>query len=195
MNEKNHVRSRHPSLRGNTIPFPRAPSISRQSLGLTVADIESLGYSYPQAYARLSHDPNVTHQARLSRSPAGSTRSYRARPGTQQLSPVVEESEERRRSRGSRSYASSPLACRSSVPAPLVGEPIAGNIFPEDITIAIMSLLPRVEARNAAIARHRSRRSRTLKAYVPLKRVAKAAGRAIASAAKTVPTFCLKHRY
>jgi hypothetical protein len=59
MSEKHHVRSRHPSFRGNTVPFPSAPSISRQSLGLTPADFESIGYSYPQAYDRLSHDPTA----------------------------------------------------------------------------------------------------------------------------------------
>ncbi|KAH9064617.1 hypothetical protein EDB87DRAFT_1256567 [Lactarius vividus] len=192
MSEKHHVRSRHPSFRGNSVPFPRAPSISRQSLGLTPADFESIGYSYAQAYDHLSHDPNATHQMRISRSPAGSTRSFRARPGAQQLSPVVEESEERRRSRGSRSIASSPVTRRSSVPVPLVGEPIAGDIFPEDITIAIMSLLPQVEARSAAIARQRPR---TPKIYMPVKRVAKAAGRAISGAVKVIPTICLKHRY
>jgi hypothetical protein len=191
-----HIRSRHPSFRGNTIPFPRAPSISRQSLSLTQTDIESIGYSYSQAYDNLSHDPNATHQARLARSPAGSMRSYRARPATQQLSPVVEENEERRRSRGSRSPASSPLTHRSSIPAPL-GQPLATEIFPEDITVAIMSLLPRVEARTAAIARSRSKRSQRLRvrAYKPAKQLAKAAGRAISSAAKVIPTFCLKHRY
>lgn len=192
MSEKHHVRSRHPSLKGNTVPFPRAPSISRQSLGLTPADFESIGYSYSQAYDRLSHDPNATHQMRISRSPAGSTRSFRARPGTQQLSPVVEEGEERRRSRGSRSIASSPVTRRSSVPIPFAIEPIGGDIFPEDITIAIMSLLPQVEARSAAIARQRPR---TPKIYIPVKRVAKAAGRAISGAAKVIPTLCLKHRY
>ncbi|KAI0246107.1 hypothetical protein BJV78DRAFT_1286722 [Lactifluus subvellereus] len=191
-----HVRSRQPSFRGNTVPFPRAPSISRQSLSLTQTDIESIGYSYSQAYANLSHDPNATHQARLSRSPAGSVRSYRARPGTQQLSPVAEENEERRRSRGSRSPTSSPVTLRSSIPAPL-GQPEPVVIFPEDITVAIMSLLPRVEARTAAIARHHSRRSRRLKvkAYMPVKRLARAAGRAVSNVAKIIPTFCLKHRY
>lgn len=173
MSEKHHVRSRHPSFRGNSVPFPRAPSISRQSLGLTPADFESIGYSYAQAYDRLSHDPNATHQMRISRSPAGSTRSFRAR-------------------RGSRSIASSPVTRRSSVPVPLVGEPITGDIFPEDITIAIMSLLPQVEARSAAIARQRPR---TPKIYMPVKRVAKAAGRAISGAVKVIPTICLKHRY
>ena len=190
MSKKLHVRSRHPSFRGNTVPFPHAPSISRQSLGLTPADLESIGYSYLQAYDRLSHDPNATHQMRISRSPAGSTRSFRARPGTQQLSPVVEESEERRRSRGSRSVASSPVTRRSSVP--LSVEPITDDIFPEDITIAIMSLLPQVEARSAAIAR---RRPKSPKIYVPFKRVARVAGRAISGAAKVIPTLCLKHRY
>ena len=191
-----HVRSRQASLRGNTIPFPRAPSISHQSLILTQTDIESIGYSYSQAYADLSHDPSATHQARLSRSPAGSVRSYRARPATQQLSPVAEENEERRRSRGSRSPASSPVTHRSSIPAPL-GPPEPVAIFPEDITIAIMSLLPRVEARTAAIAKQHSKRSRTLRvrAYMPVKRLARATRRAISSTAKIIPTFCLKHRY
>jgi hypothetical protein len=192
MSEKHHVRSRHSSFRGNTVPFPSAPSISRQSLGLTPADFESIGYSYPQAYDRLSHDPTAIHQMRISRSPAGSTRSFRARPGAQQLSPVVEESEERRRSRGSRSFASSPVTRRSSVPLPLVGEPLTDDIFPEDITIAIMSLLPQLEARSAAVARQRPR---TPKIYMPFKRVAKAAGRAVSGAAKVIPTLCLKHRY
>jgi hypothetical protein len=196
MSEVLHVRSRHSSFRGNSIPFPRSSSISRQSLSLTPTDIDSIGYSYSQAYDTLSHDPNATHQARLSRSPAGSIRSHRARPAAQQLSPVVEESEERRRSRGSRSLASSPVTHRSSIHTPL-GQPVTGDIFPEDITAAIMSLLPRVEARTAAIARNHSKRSRTLRvrAYMPAKRLANAVGRAISSAAKAIPTFCLKQRY
>ena len=193
MSETHHVRTRHPSLRGNTVPFPSAPSISRHSLGLTPADFESIGYSYSQAYDSLSHDPNATHQMRISRSPAGSTRSYRARPAAQQLSPVVEESEERRRSRGSRSIASSPVTCRSSVPLSLslIGEPPPDVIFPEDITAAIMSLLPQVEARSAAVARPRHR---TPRIYIHFKRVAKAAGRAVSGAVKVVPTL-LKQRY
>ncbi|KAH9988103.1 hypothetical protein BJV74DRAFT_469893 [Russula compacta] len=194
MSEELHVRTRHPSLRENSIPFPHAPSISRQSLSLTPNDIESIGYSYSQAYSSLSHETNVTHQARLSRSPAGSVRSIRVRPVTQQLSPVAEENEERRRSRGSRSYTSSPDTHRSLILAPLSG-PTVVEIFPEDITEAIMSLLPRVEARTAAIARHRSIRQKLLGAFVPVKRIAKAAGSAISGAAKVIPTFCLKHRY
>ncbi len=192
MSEKYHVRTRHSSFTGNTVPFPRAPSISRQSLGLTPADFEGIGYSYTQAYDRLSHDPTAIHQMRISRSPAGSIRSYRALPAAQQLSPVVEENEERRRSRGSRSIVSSPVTHRSSVPIPLAEEPIAGDIFPEDITIAIMSLLPQVEARSAAIARQRPK---SFRIYMPIKRVAKAAGRAISAAVKTIPAVCLKHRY
>lgn len=198
MSEELHVRTRHPSLRENSIPFPHAPSISSQSLSLTSTDIESIGYSYSQAYSSLSHEPNATHQARLSRSPAGSVRSFRIRPATQQLSPVAEENEERRRSRGSRSYTSSPDTHRSThrslIPAPLSG-PTVVEIFPEDITEAIMSLLPRVEARTAAIARQRSIRQKLLGAFVPVKRIAKAAGSAISGAAKVIPTFCLKHRY
>jgi hypothetical protein len=190
MSEELHVRPRHPSLRENTIPFPHAPSISRQSLSLTPTDIESIGYSYSQAYADLSHDPNATHQARLSRTPAGSIRSARGRPGAQQLSPVAEENEERRRSRGS--HTSSPASPapthRSLVPAP-PAEPTVVEIFPEDITEAIMSLLPRVEARNAAIARHRSRRSKIFKALAPVKRIAKAAGNAISGALKSYRPF------
>lgn len=68
-------------------------------------------------------------------------------------------------------------------------------MFPEDITEVIMSLLPRVEARTAAMTRHRSRRSRILRVFMPVKRVAKLAGSAISGAAKAIPTFCLKHRY
>lgn len=192
MSEILRVRSNHSTLRENSVPFPRAPSISRQSLSLTPADMENIGYSYLEAYDHLSHDPNATHQMRISRSPAGSTRSFRARPVAQQLSPVVEESEERRRSRGSRSIVSSPVTHRSSVPVPLAIEPITGDIFPEDITNAIMSLLPQVEARSAAIARQRSKSS---KLYMPFKWVAKAAGRAVSGAVKVIPTFSLKHRY
>ncbi|KAI9513455.1 hypothetical protein F5148DRAFT_6368 [Russula earlei] len=195
MSEVLHVRARHPSISENTIPFPHAPSISRQSLSLTSTDIGDIGYSYSQAYASLSHDSNATYQARLSRTPAGSVRSMRSRPGAKQLSPVAEEREERRRSRGSRSYTSSLVTHRSSsIPVPLSGPPVV-EIFPEDITEAIMSLLPRVEARTAAIARHRSRRPRLLRALVPVKRIAKAAGSVITGAAKAIPTLCLKHRY
>ncbi|KAH9968105.1 hypothetical protein BC827DRAFT_1263838 [Russula dissimulans] len=195
MGEVVHVRARHPSLKENSIPFPHAPSISRQSLSLTSADIESIGYSYSQAYNDLSHDPLTTYQARLSRTPAGSVRSMRSRPAAKQLSPVAEESEERRRSRGSRSPTSSPVTHRSSlVPAPL-SVPTVVEIFPEDITEAIMSLLPQVEARSAAIARHRSRRPKILRFFAPVKRIAKAARGVISGAAKVIPTFCLKHRY
>ncbi|KAH9974273.1 hypothetical protein BGW80DRAFT_1458349 [Lactifluus volemus] len=177
-----HIRSRHPSFRGNTVPFPRAPSISRQSLSLTQTDIESIGYSYSQAYDNLSHDPR-----RLTK---------HGFPAPLQGRPVVEENEERRRSRGSRSPASSPLTHRSSIP-PSLGQPLATEIFPEDITVAIMSLLPRVEARTAAIAKSRSKRSKRLRvrAYKPAKQLAKAAGRAISTVTKAIPTFCLKHRY
>lgn len=194
MSEEPHALTRSPSLEENTIPFPHAPSISRQSLILSSTDIEGIGYSYSQAYASLSHDPNATYQQRLSRTPAGSIRSFRGRPGQQQLSPVAEENEERRRSRGSRSYTSSPspVAHLSLVPVSLSEPPV---IFPEDITEVIMSLLPRVEARSAAIARHRSKRSKMLRVLVPVKRVAKLAGSAISGVAKAIPTFCLKHRY
>lgn len=195
MGEVVHVRARHPSLRENSIPFPHAPSISLQSLSLSSADIESLGYSYSQAYTNLSHDPNVTYQPRLSRTPAGSVRSMRSRPGAKQLSPVAEENEERRHSRGSRSPTSSPITHRSSlIPVPL-SVPTVVEVFPEDITEAIMSLLPQVEARSAAIARHRSRRPRILRVFAPVKQVAKAARSVISGAAKIIPTFCLKHRY
>lgn len=193
MSEDPHVPAHNPDLGGNSIPFPHAPSISRQSLSLTSTDIEGIGYSYSQAYANLSHDPSATYHARLSRTPAGSIRSTRGRPGPQQLSPVEEENEERRRSRGSQSYTSSPPATHLSlVPIPL-SEPPA--VFPEDITEVIMSLLPRVEARTAAMTRHRSRRSKILRVFMPVKRVAKFAGSAISGVAKAIPTFCLKNRY
>lgn len=199
MSEELHVRSRHPSLRENTIPFPHAPSISRQSLSLTSTDIESLGYSYSQAYANLSHDSNGTNQAqaRLSRTPHGSIRSARGRTAAQQLSPVAEENEERRRSRGSRgSYTSSPITHRSSVPVPLAeltmalaeGPAIVGA-FPEDVTEAIMSELSRVEARQAAIARQTPRRFKILRIFEPVKRVAKAAGNTISGALKSYRPF------
>jgi hypothetical protein len=193
MSEDPHVPTRHPDLGENSIPFPHAPSISRQSLSLTSTDIEGIGYSYSQAYANLSHDPGATYHVRLSRTPAGSIRSTRGRPGPQQLSPVVEENEERRRSRGSRSYTSSPPVTHLSLVPVSVSERPA--VFPEDITEVIMSLLPRVEARTAAMARHRSRRSKILRVFVPVKRVAKLAGSAISGVAKAIPTFCLKHRY
>jgi hypothetical protein len=193
MSEDPHVLDPHPSPGENSIPFPHAPSISRQSLSLTSTDIENIGYSYSQAYTSLSHDPNATYHARLSRTPAGSIRSFRSRPGPQQLSPVAEE-EERRRSRGSRSYTSSPSPATHLSLLPVIRSepPVA---FPEDITEAIMSLLPRVEARTAAITRHRSRRSKILRVFVPVKRVAKLAGSAISGVSKALPTFCLKHRY
>ncbi|KAN0109584.1 hypothetical protein V8E52_009227 [Russula decolorans] len=193
MSEDPHVPTHQPDLGENSIPFPHAPSISRQSLSLTSTDIEGIGYSYSQAYANLSHDPGATYHARLSRTPAGSMRSTRGRPGPQQLSPVVEENEERRRSRGSRSYTSSPPATHLSLVPVSLSEPPA--VFPEDITEVIMSLLPRVEARTAAMARHRSRRSKILGVFMPVKRVAKLAGSAISGVAKALPTFCLKHRY
>lgn len=197
MSEELHVRPRHPSPSENTIPFPHAPSISRQSLSLTSADIESLGYSYSQAYANLSHDSNATHQARLSRTPHGSIRSVRGRTGAQQLSPVAEENEERRRSRGSRgSHTSSPISHRSSVPAPLAGltlalveGPAMVGAFPEDVNEAIMSELSRVEARHAALARHTPRRFKILRIFEPVKRVAKAAGNAISGALKSYRPF------
>jgi hypothetical protein len=193
MNEDPHVPTQ-PDLKENSIPFPHAPSISRQSLSLTSNDIEGIGYSYSQAYANLSHDPGATYHARLSRTPAGSIRSTRGRPGPQQLSPVAEENEERRRSRGSRSYTSSPPPTHLSlVPVSLSEHPA---VFPEDITEVIMSLLPRVEARTAAVTRHRSRRSKILRVFImPVKRVARLAGSAISGTAKAIPTFCLKHRY
>ncbi|KAI0273890.1 hypothetical protein BGY98DRAFT_108776 [Russula aff. rugulosa BPL654] len=192
MTEDPHVPTQ-PDLGENSIPFPHAPSISRQSLSLTSNDIEGIGYSYSQAYANLSHDPGATYHARLSRTPAGSIRSTRGRPGPQQLSPVVEENEERRRSRGSRSYTSSPPPTHhlSLVPVSLSEPPV----FPEDITEVIMSLLPRVEARTAGMARHRSRRSKILRVFMPVKRVVKLAGSAFSGIAKAIPTFCLKHRY
>ena len=194
MSEEPHVISRQPSLGENSIPFPHAPSISRHSLSLTSTDIEDIGYSYSQAYASLSHDPNATYHERLARTPAGSVRSFRGRPGPQQLSPVAEENEERRRSRGSRSYTSSPpVGHLSLVPVLSDSEPRA--VFPEDITEVIMSLLPRVEARTAAIARHRSKRPKILQVLVPVKRVAKLARSAVSGVAKALPTFCLKHRY
>jgi hypothetical protein len=186
MNKVLHVRSRHPSMRENTIPFPHAPSISRQSLSLTPTDIDSIGYSYSQAYTDLSHDPNATHQVRLSRTPAGSIRSTRGRPGAQQLSPVAEENEERRRSRGS--HTSSPLTHRSSVPVTVTQATVI-EIFPQDITEAIMSVLPRVEARAAAVARHRTKRQKILGAFAPIKRIAKAAGNAISGALKSYRPF------
>ena len=191
MSEDPHVPTQ-PDLGENSIPFPHAPSISRQSLSLTSTDIENIGYSYSQAYANLSHDPGATYHARLSRTPAGSIRSTRGRPGPQQLSPVVEENEERRRSRGSRSYTSSPPPTHLSLVPVSLSEP---PVFPEDITEVIMSLLPRVEARTAALTRHRSRRDKILGVFLPVKRVAKLAGNAISGAAKAIPTFCLKHRY
>lgn len=197
MSEDPHVPTQ-PDLGENSIPFPHAPSISRQSLSLTSTDIEGIGYSYSQAYANLSHDPGATYHARLSRTPAGSIRSTRGRPGPQQLSPVVEENEERRRSRGSRSYTSSPPPNHLSlVPVSLSEPPVSEPppVFPEDITEVIMSLLPRVEARTAAVARHRSRRSKILQIFMPVKRVAKLAGSALSGAAKAIPTYCLKHRY
>lgn len=195
MSEDPHVISRQPSFGENSIPFPHAPSISRHSLSLTSTDIEGIGYSYSQAYASLSHDPNATYHERLARTPAGSIRSVRGRPGPQQLSPVAEENEERRRSRGSRSYTSSqsPVTHLSLVPMFAASEPRA--VFPEDITEAIMSLLPRVEARSAAIARHRSKRSKMFQVLVPVKRVAKLARSAISAVSKAIPTLCLKHRY
>jgi hypothetical protein len=193
MSEDPHVPTHHPDLGENSIPFPHAPSISRQSLSLTSTDIEGIGYSYSQAYADLSHDPSATYLARLSRTPAGSMRSTRGRPGPQQLSPVVEENEERRRSRGSRSYTSSPPATHLSLVPISLSEPPA--VFPEDITEVIMSLLPRVEARTAAMTRHRSRRSKILRVFMPVKRVAKLARSVISGAAKAIPTFCLKHQY
>ena len=193
MSEDPHVPAGHPDFGENSIPFPHAPSISLQSLSLTSNDIEGIGYSYSQAYANLSHDPGATYHARLSRTPAGSIRSTRGRPGPQQLSPVAEENEERRRSRGSRSYTSSPPATHLSLVPVSLPEPPA--VFPEDITEVIMSLLPRVEARTAAMARHRSRRSKIFRAFMPVKRVAKLAGSAISGVAKAIPTFCLKHRY
>ena len=193
MSEDPHVPTPQPDLGENSIPFPHASSISRQSLSLTSNDIEGIGYSYSQAYANLSHDPSATYHARLSRTPAGSIRSTRGRPGPQQLSPVAEENEERRRSRGSRSYTSSPPATHLSLVPVSLSEPL--QVFPEDMTEAIMSLLPRVEARTAAMTRHRSRWSKILRVFMPVKRVAKLAGSAFSGVSKAIPTFCLKHRY
>jgi hypothetical protein len=189
MSEMLHVRTHHPSLRENTIPFPHAPSISRQSLSLSPADIESIGYSYSQAYDSLSHEPNATHQPRLTRTPVGSIRSVRGRAGANQLSPVAEENEERRRSRGSRgSYTSSPTAHRSSVVAP-PAEPSVVAIFPEDVTEVIMSLLPCVEARMPATERHPPRRFNILRAFSFVMRTAKAAGSAISGALRSHRPF------
>ena len=192
MSEDPHVPTPQPDLGENSIPFPHAPSISRQSLSLTSTDIEVIGYSYSQAYANLSHDPSATYHARLSRTPAGS---IRGRPGQKQLSPVAEENEERRRSRGSQSYTSSPPVTHLSLVPVSLSEPPVSAVFPEDITEVIMSLLPRVEARTAAITRHRSRRSKILQVFMPVKRLAKLAGSAISGVAKAIPTFCLKNRY
>ena len=137
MSKNPHIPT-HLDLGGNSIPFPHALSIIDQPTLDIEADIEGIGYSYSQAYANLSHDPSATYHARLSRTPAGSIRSTRGSPGPQQFSRVAEENEERRHSRDSRS-----------------GDPV----LPEDITEAIMSLLPRVEARAAALARDRKRRN------------------------------------
>ena len=149
MSENPHVFT-HPDHEGNSIPFPHALSIIDQPTLDIEADIEGIGYSYSQAYANLSHDPGATYHAYLSRTPAGSIRSTRDSPGPRQSSPVVEENEERRRSRDSRSYTSSPPPTHLSLaPVPLSEPPV----FPEDITDVIMSLLPRVEASKAALAR------------------------------------------
>ena len=190
MSETLHVGTRHPTTKENTIPFPHAPSISRQSLSLSSADIESIGYSYSQAYDSLSHEPNATYQVRLSRTPAGSIRSVRGRPGAQQLSPVAEENEERRRSRGS--HTSAPITHRSSIAVsapPVDVEPNVVTIFPEDVTEVIMSLLPQVEARIPTIERHRPRRFKILQAFDFVIRTAKATGNAISGALRSHRPF------
>jgi hypothetical protein len=192
MSETLHVRTRHPGHSENSVPFPHAPSISRQSLSLSPADIESLGYSYSQAYDSLSHEPDATYQTRLSRTPAGSIRSVRGRLGAKQLSPVAEENEERRRSRGS--HTSSPMTHRSSVAAPPLDlepnvEPNVVGIFPEDVTEVIMSLLPQVEARIPTSVGHRPRRFKILRAFGFVMRTAKAAGNAISGALRSHRAF------
>jgi len=71
----------------------------------------------------------------------------------------------------------------------LVEGPAIVGAFPEDVNEAILSELSRVEARNAAIARHPSRRFKILRIFEPVKRVAKAAGNAISGALKSYRPF------
>ncbi|KAH9979422.1 hypothetical protein BGW80DRAFT_1455141 [Lactifluus volemus] len=177
-------RSSHP-VSVHLFPFPRPPSTSPQSLSRTQTDIEGIGYSYSQAYdSLLSHYPNATSRARPDGpdGPEGpDDPDGRAKRQLNETYDSRPENEKPSRSRGSKSLESSLIPNRSSIPPPL-GQPLAEEIFPEDFTVAIMSLLPRVEARAAAIQRMRSRRQ-----------LAKAPGRAVSSVANAITR--LKYRY
>jgi hypothetical protein len=191
-------RSGHP-ISVHLFPFPRLPSISRQSLTLTQTDIESMGYPLSQAYdSLLSHDLNATSRAGPDSlggpdSPEGPDDPDG--PTTEQLneihdSPFVEENEGWRCLRGSRSLESSLIPNHSSITLPLC-QPLADEIFPEDITDVIMSLLPHVEARAAAIRRIYSKCP--VNVYMPAEQLVKAPGLAVSSVASAIT--CLKHQY
>ncbi|KAI0058328.1 hypothetical protein BV25DRAFT_1282703 [Artomyces pyxidatus] len=183
------------TLSGNTVPFPAAPSISRQLSGLTLEDLESLGYSYPVAYSRLARDSFTIHRSRQARSPAGSTYSYRPRAGTQQLSPVVEETENRTSVAMTLSAVPSPSS--PSPQAHFSAPPDPDDTFFEEISFAMMTMMPspRLETRRNAVRRRRAKRSRVRETVSTAKRVAGATGRAVSALCRalTCPPWA-RHR-
>lgn len=152
----------------NSVPFPTDPSTYQSSISVS-------GLPLPQdfyASSRLSHDSISLHRSRQARSLASSTYSYRARPTGKQLSPVVEETDDRSR--------------RWSPPRlpPGVETGAFDDTFVEDVAIAMIAMMPspRVEARKQAERRRRSaKRSRRVRARGIAKRVVGAAGRAISA--------------
>ncbi|KAI0050807.1 hypothetical protein FA95DRAFT_1555306 [Auriscalpium vulgare] len=178
MSDKQHPRSRHSSIVGNSVPFPDAvPSLTRQLSDLSLIDLGSLGYSYPAAYARITRDSTVSHRPKIARrSSAGSTYSQRTQRGAQQLSPVAEENESRR----TRS-PTSPVAPR--YPSVITHM----DPFAEDITFAMMMMMPspRVEMRRSAAKKRRAKQS---KAQVAAKRAAGVTKRVVASVGRAI--FC-----
>ncbi|KAI0052357.1 hypothetical protein FA95DRAFT_1602010 [Auriscalpium vulgare] len=183
MSDKQHSRSRHSTLVGNTVPFPgAAPSLSRQLSDLSLVDLGSLGYSYPTAYSRLTRDSIIYQHPRSGRhSSVGSAYSQRTRRLTQQLSPVVEENE----SRGTRSPTSLVAPWYPSVITPVN----ADDPFAEDITFAMMMMpSPRVEMRRSAAKKRRAEQSKVRATYHSAKRAAGATKRVVASVGRTI--FC-----
>ncbi|TFY56750.1 hypothetical protein EVG20_g8808 [Dentipellis fragilis] len=191
-----------PPENSNSVPFPTVPTAStmQPSLSLPVPlhqtrfepDSPSQQY-YTFPTSRVSRDSIAAHHGSRSRSssysrsyhvrsPATSTYSYRARPGTQQLSPVAEESEADR-ARGSRSAGSSP----TSRYGPAIGmgsyaEAGPDDTFMEDITLAMLTMLPSQHQRS--VKRRKAMQRAQSKSTV--KRAAGATGRAISALCRVI---------
>ncbi|TFY76239.1 hypothetical protein EWM64_g7774 [Hericium alpestre] len=202
------ISSRSPHLRGNStdtdtdnsnpnsVPFPTSVMAT-----IVPADSQQQFLTYPAS--RRSRDSVSLHRdllqartrspsyARHVRSPASSTYSYRARPGSQQLSPVEEE-QEADRSRSSRA-GSSPISRRAhAISFSVAGDAACDDTFMEDITIALLSISPaqreRIERRHRALKRSRSAGT--------MKRAAGATGRAFSAfiSALRCPTWATARR-